>query len=321
MRRRFDGAIVGRWFTEFWDDDFNPARIDELAAPDRRATVAVVDPLARRGGAKTPEHEVADILPLEVDLASAQRVLGEVPLWFHTFALNRAEGIYTPGMAADHRYRLPFLPASFARRRVLDVGTFDGFYAFVAEARGATRVVAVDSEQHVAWVRARWGVELEGGEGFRAIAGLIGSRVEYRRLDASRLGELDETFDFVFCFGILHRVSDPLGLLRILRARLPDSGRVLVETYGINGDDGSPCILVHRPGDVYADDEFVYWGFGAEALRRLAELAGFTGFALHATPIIEGHPRIIASLTPTSASRNQPCPGRTQPTNDATQQS
>ena len=130
---------------------------------------------------------------------------------------------------------------------------------------------------------------------------LLGSRVEYRRLEASRLDELGETFDFVFCLGILHRVTDPLGLLRLLRARLADGGRVLLETYGINGDDGSsPCIRVHRPGDVYADDEFVYWGFGAEALRRLAELAGFTGFQLHATPIIDGHPRIIASLTLTT---------------------
>jgi tRNA (mo5U34)-methyltransferase len=259
-----------------------------------------VDWFAKRGGVKTPEQEVADILPLEVDRVSARRVLGEVPFWFHTFALNRAQGIYTPGVAVDHRYRLPFLPASFATLRVLDVGAFDGFYAFVAEARGAERVVAVDSEQHVAWVHARWGVELAGGQGFRAIAKLLGSRVEYRRLDASSLGELGETFDFVFCFGILHRVSDPLGLLRMLRARLADSGRVLLETYGIDGDDGSPHIRVHRPGDIYADDEFVYWGFGAEALRRLAELAGFTGFQLHAAPIIDGHPRIIASLTPTT---------------------
>jgi tRNA (mo5U34)-methyltransferase len=263
-----------------------------------------VDPLAKRGGVKTPEQEVADILPLEVHPVSARRVLGEVPFWFHTFALNRAELIYTPGVAVDHRYRLPFLPASFAGLRVLDVGSFDGFYAFVAEARGATRVVAVDSEQHVDWVRARWGVELEGGEGFRAIAELLGSRVEYRRLDASRLGELDETFDFIFCLGILHRVTDPLGLLRSLRACLADSGRVLVETYGINGDDGSgPSLRVHRPGDVYADDEFVYWGFGVEGLRRLVELAGFTGFQLFAAPVIDGHPRIVASLTPPSAGK------------------
>ena len=29
-------VIVGRWFTEFWGRDFNPAVIDELAAPDIR---------------------------------------------------------------------------------------------------------------------------------------------------------------------------------------------------------------------------------------------------------------------------------------------
>jgi hypothetical protein len=90
----------------------------------------------------------------------------------------------------------------------------------------------------------------------------------------------------------------PLGLLQLLRARLADGGRVLLETYGINHEDGSsPYIHVHRPGDVYPDDEFVYWGFGADSLRRFAELAGITGFQLHATPIIDGHPRIIASLT------------------------
>jgi len=29
-------AVVGRWFAEFWGPDFNPAVIDELAAPDIR---------------------------------------------------------------------------------------------------------------------------------------------------------------------------------------------------------------------------------------------------------------------------------------------
>src|SRR5207253_1006997 len=114
-----------------------------------------MDPVEGRGGAKTPEQEVADILPLEVDAAVARRVLG--------------------------------------------------------------------------------------------------SRVEHRRLEASRLVELGEPFDFVFCLGILHRVTDPLGLLRLLRARLADGGRVLLETYGINHEDvSSAYIHVHRPGEVYA---------------------------------------------------------------------
>ena len=123
-------------------------------------------------------------------------------------------------MARDHRYRIPVLPDDFSGMSVLDVGTFDGFYAFLAEARGAERVVAVDNEQYRDWVLARWGVELEGGEGFRTIAELLGSQVEYRRLDAFELDLLDEQFDLVFCFGILHRVEGPLGLLGVLRRRL-----------------------------------------------------------------------------------------------------
>ncbi|MGH3393274.1 MAG: ester cyclase [Streptosporangiaceae bacterium] len=40
-------AIVGRWFTEFWGPDFNPAVIDELAAPDIRFEYSLHKP--RRG--------------------------------------------------------------------------------------------------------------------------------------------------------------------------------------------------------------------------------------------------------------------------------
>ena len=163
-------------------------------------------------------------------------MLARVPLWFHTFALDAEHRIYTPGVARDHRYRVPFFPASFVGQRVLDVGTFDGFYAFLAEHRGAARVVAVDNEQYVAWVRARWGVELEGGEGFRAIAELLDSRVEYVRGDAMGLVATGERFDVVVCFGILHRVENPLGLLRGLGSLLAPGGRMLVETLGVAGD-------------------------------------------------------------------------------------
>ena len=41
-------AIVGRWFTEFWGKDFNPAVIDELAAPDIRFEYSLHAPLHGR---------------------------------------------------------------------------------------------------------------------------------------------------------------------------------------------------------------------------------------------------------------------------------
>ena len=39
-------AVVGRWFTEFWGKDFNPAVIDELAAPDIRFEYSLHAPLS-----------------------------------------------------------------------------------------------------------------------------------------------------------------------------------------------------------------------------------------------------------------------------------
>jgi tRNA (mo5U34)-methyltransferase len=256
---------------------------------------------ARRGGGSLPaptaaEKAVADQLPIPAPPEVATAAVQAVPLWFHTFKLDGA-GVYTPGVARDHRYRLPFFPDDLRGRSVLDVGTFDGFYAFLAEARGARRVVAVDNEQYREWVRSRWGVELDGGEGFRTIAELIRSAVEYRILDAFDLDALGERFDLILCFGILHRVENPLGLLSVLRRSLAPRGHTLLETLGV-ADEALEAGGVHvcRAGEVYARDDFVYWGFSGESLHRLARHAGFRGATVLDAPTVDGRPRIICRL-------------------------
>jgi tRNA (mo5U34)-methyltransferase len=241
------------------------------------------------------ERAVADLLPVAATAEQARAALEQVPLWFHTFALNGA-GVYTPGIARDHRYRLQAIPEDLAGARVLDVGTFDGFYAFLAERRGAARVVALDNEQYVDWIASRFGIQLEPAAGFRAIAQLLGSRVEYRRLDALEAERLGETFDLIFCCGILHRVEAPLTLLHGLRACLAPGGRILLETYGAPGEPEAPCVFVHEHGDVYARDDAVYWGFSPASLDRLGRLAGLRGFELVDAPTIAGHPRVIGTL-------------------------
>jgi tRNA (mo5U34)-methyltransferase len=244
------------------------------------------------------EREVADLLPIEAGPKAARAVLDRVPLWFHTFSLERSDQLYTPGVARNHRYRIPALPEDFSGMSVLDVGTFDGFYAFLAEARGARRVVAVDNEQYREWVSSRWGVELDGGEGFAAIRELLDSEVDYRRLDAFDLDELAETFDLILCFGILHRVENPMGLLKTLRRRLAAGGQVLLETYGSADRTLESSAAVHIPsaGEVYAHDDFVYWGFTPAGLDAMARRAGFEGFELIDAPVIDGHPRVLGGL-------------------------
>lgn len=245
------------------------------------------------------EQAVADWLDIGARAGDAERVRDSVPLWFHTFAL--APGIYTPGIARDHGYRLRVLDRErFAGRSVLDVGAFDGFYSFLAEQRGARRVVAVDNEQYVDWVQARFGVDLLGGAGFRAIADLIGSRVAYHRIDALQVHELGERFDVVLCFGILHRVTDPIALLRALTDVLAPGGEIVLETYGSGLPADAPAIEVCELGDVYARDEYVYWGFPAEGLRRLGHSAGADAVEIVDELQVDGHPRIVAVLRPAS---------------------
>lgn len=243
------------------------------------------------------ERQVADLIPIDAGSETAAEVLERVPIWFHTFALNRSHGIYTHGVARDHRYRIPALPEDFSGLRVLDIGTFDGFYAFLAEVRGAARVVAIDNEQYKEWISSRWGVELQGGEGFAAIQQVLGSEVEYRHLDAFELDDLREAFDLVLCFGILHRVENPLGLLKIMRRRLAAGGRVVLETHGpADRTLDSAAVHIPSPGAVYAHDDFVYWGFTPASLDAMARHAGFEGFELIDSPVIDGHPRVIGSL-------------------------
>ncbi len=70
--------------------------------------------------------------------------------WYHTIEL--APGVETPGWF-DTRGVVPELPfpASLAGKRCLDVATFDGFWAFEMERRGAAETVGIDILDPMAW--------------------------------------------------------------------------------------------------------------------------------------------------------------------------
>ena len=262
--------------------------------------MAIVQPDSSREQIPEPtaaEREVADLVKIGADPGRARAARDRVPLWFHTFCLDDGS-IYTPGYARDHRYRIPPFPTDLSGRRVLDIGAFDGFYAFLAEARGADRVIAIDNEQYVDWVRSRFGIELAPAAGFRAIAELLDSNVVYMRLDAYDLDSLEEDFDLILCFGTIHRVRDALGLLDVMRRKLTPGGEVLLETHGVSqrGLEEGAGIHVCEPGELYARDDFVYWGFSGASLDRLARIADYSGAEVHDAPTIDGRPRIICTL-------------------------
>ena len=58
--------------------------------------------------------------------------------WFHSIDLGN--GVVTPGVdRSARRLKGIHMPESLAGMTVLDIGTFDGFYAFEAKRRGAAR--------------------------------------------------------------------------------------------------------------------------------------------------------------------------------------
>jgi hypothetical protein len=117
--------------------------------------------------------------PAADDTAALRRRLGEFD-WYHTQEL--APGVETPGLF-DHR---PYvdrygIPADLSGKRVLEVGTFEGFWAFELERRGA-EVIAIDVDrmQQLDWPpRLR---PSEDGPGARA------SRSPRRRSEATSNG-------------------------------------------------------------------------------------------------------------------------------------
>ena len=86
------------------------------------------------------------------------------------------------------------------------------------------------------------------------------------------------------------------SLLQALADVLTPGGEIVLETYGSHLATDSPAIEVHDPGDVYARDDFVYWGFSPEGLRRLGRIVGLDEFEVVDELEIDGHPRIVALL-------------------------
>ena len=85
-------------------------------------------------------------------------------------------------------------------------------------------------------------------------------------------------------------------IARALADVLAPGGEIVLETYGSRLAADSPPFEAHEPGDVYARDDFVHWGFSPEGLRRLARIVGLDEVEVIDELEIDGHPRILALL-------------------------
>ncbi|HUA02477.1 MAG TPA: methyltransferase domain-containing protein [Solirubrobacteraceae bacterium] len=219
------------------------------------------------------------------DLADLKRRIAGNHDWYHTLEL--APGVLTPGWVDVRPVvgRVP-IPASLAGKRVLDVGTWDGFWAFEMERRGAAEVHAVDVPDPYRWdwpARARIRESYDGGKenleqirragnGFPIARDVLGSSVERHEMtvyeiDPAMLG----TFDFVFVGSLLLHLRDPVGALE--RIRTVARGEVVMNDcieYALTK------LLPRTPmARLDAEDRVWWWQPNLAALRSMVQQAGF----------------------------------------------
>jgi tRNA (mo5U34)-methyltransferase len=252
--------------------------------------------------------------------AALRDEVAAVELWWHSIDLGGVvtPGVKTPRVLADELagLRLPDLRG----RTVLDIGAWDGFYAFAAERAGAARVVALDYQAWIAEALAfarLWGdvvaatppgrvppealgvlrasdiwdpVGLPGRAGFDLAHRTLGSAVEpvlcdFAEDDLAPLG----TFDVVLFLGVLYHLRDPLGALRRLHSVTGDVAVIETEAIAIGGQPDAAAAQFmgtrKRKGDPTN-----WWAPTIAGLERWCRAAGFSRVERVGTPPPEPRP-------------------------------
>jgi tRNA (mo5U34)-methyltransferase len=202
--------------------------------------------------------------------------------WYHTLEL--APGVVTEGMF-DLRNQMEGygLPERLDGKRVLDVGTWDGFWAFEMERRGAAEVVSLDLdwEKDLDWPPRRRPAtfpEEPRGQGFRIAHEALGSSVE--RVNLSIYNATPEeigTFDLVFCGSVLIHLRDQLLALERI-ANMCTGTFISAEEYDRLAN------LVPFPVSRYRADRdraVVFWLPSIRTWRRMLWTAGFDKVEQH----------------------------------------
>ena len=252
-----------------------------LRVPDR-VTNAVRSAIGLRHDVpdqKVMERNGVAIAPITSTMAPEARAIleriAQVPMWYHTIELGH--GVVTPG-GFDHR---PYLsqypiPASLDGKRVLDVATYDGFWAFEFARRGAAEVIAIDLDLvgmldlPVPARRRMTESELQQklGVGFNLCREILGSHVRREilsvyDLDEQQLGK----FDFVFMSDLLLHLMNPMKALQNV-CKVTDGTALIVETF----DPNLPGELMKFQGGV---SDCVWWRMSYGALEKMVKEAGF----------------------------------------------
>lgn len=205
--------------------------------------------------------------------------------WYHTLELPG--GVLTPGQIDLRKVAPRLLPDDLSGKRALDVGTFDGFWAFELERRGA-EVVAIDlGAVELAQVppNHRELIEREAkqfdvvlGRGFGCASELLQSGVTRVVCDVLDLtpATIGGPVDIAFMGALLIHLRDPVRALERILGSLTSGG----ELYQLEAVS-LPLSVLHPRRPVARmqtlETSFNWWYPNRATLRAWLRTAGFGG--------------------------------------------
>jgi tRNA (mo5U34)-methyltransferase len=236
-------------------------------------------------------------------LPSNEDLIASVPFWFHSLDLG---GIVTNGHKSAkqlawewNRMRVPSLEG----KSVLDVNTWDGYFAFQAEQAGAAFVTgldfymwAMDQREHQRYWRECMAsgvipapyeqmpyfkpAELPGKNGFDVAREVLRSGVrpvvaDFATINLSAIG----TYDVVFFLGSLYHMRDPMDCLKRVACVTKELAVIETEAIMVRGHERSGLCEFFEPGALNSDISN-WWAPNVKALRAMCLRAGFRGVEL-----------------------------------------
>ncbi|HNX96969.1 MAG TPA: class I SAM-dependent methyltransferase [Candidatus Aminicenantes bacterium] len=213
-----------------------------------------------------------------------RKLVGQRSDWFHS--IDVGDGVVTPGAVSmeyeQHMLQVLQVPERLEGKRVLDIGTYDGFFAFECERRGAAEVVAIDINP----IDCRC---------FKLARDLLASQVRYHHLGVYELDPdmLGGEFDLVLFPGVFYHLRHILMSFDNIWKILKPGGVVLVESHVCDNQfvlaDGTvttlkevdprlidvPLFRFYRTNELNAADFSNWFGGNVAALLDVMGSAGF----------------------------------------------
>ncbi|EAL4083931.1 TPA: tRNA 5-methoxyuridine(34)/uridine 5-oxyacetic acid(34) synthase CmoB [Campylobacter jejuni] len=159
----------------------------------------------------------------------------------------------------------PFMN-EISQKCVADIGCNNGYYMFKMLEFNPTKLIGFDPS-----IKYRLQFEL--------INALAKTPIKYELLGVEDLPSYGLKFDVIFCLGVIYHRSDPIKMLKDLKAGLNKNGVVFLDTMYI--EDEKEIALV--PNKTYSKIPNIYFVPSISALKNWCERTGFKEFEVLAT--------------------------------------